>query len=92
MCNVLTVAGSSEQKGSRQILHESSYVSSGKAGEDDDGVQMGIGLSEEEGAKEAILRDGGVRQCGLKDAEKGKGSDFMEENGEINKKKGTLEK
>lgn len=52
------VAGSSEQKGSRQILQESSYVSSGKAGEDDDGVQMGIGLSEEEGAKEAILRDG----------------------------------
>lgn len=58
LCNDLTVAGSSEQKGSRQILQESSYVSSGKAGEDDDGVQMGIGLSEEEGAKEAILRDG----------------------------------
>lgn len=58
LCNVLTVAGSSEQKGSRQILQESSYVSSGKAEEDDDGVQMGIGLSEEEGAKEAILKDG----------------------------------
>lgn len=81
------MAGSSEQKGSRQILHESSYVSSGKAGEDDDGVQMGIGLSEEEGAKEAILRDGGVRQCGLKDAEKGKGGDFMEEMERLTRRK-----